>query len=54
MELLLRAGAKPDARCDGNPPLCMAACLAMLPGKEAPALLILGALLAAKVNPADS
>ncbi len=33
-EILLEGGADVDAACDGNPPLCMAACVALLPGGD--------------------
>lgn len=54
-EILLRAGARPSSRCDGNPPLCMATCLALLGGGEraAAASQLVGLLLAAGVDPSE-
>ena len=54
-ELLLRAGARPSGRCDGNPPLCMAACLALLrgDGRAAAAAQLMGMMLAAGVDPSE-
>jgi hypothetical protein len=34
VDRLIHAGSKVDTSCDGNPPLCMAVCLALLPGRS--------------------
>ncbi|KAG1676387.1 hypothetical protein FOA52_001182 [Chlamydomonas sp. UWO 241] len=45
--LLLRSGASPTTKCDGNPPLCMAACVGLLPGQSSAAHALMAALLSA-------
>lgn len=34
VDALLRAGSSPTKACDGNPPLCLAACLPLGPGPQ--------------------
>ncbi|KAF5835860.1 hypothetical protein DUNSADRAFT_6793 [Dunaliella salina] len=46
-EVLLKAGSSPDVCCDGSPPLHMAVCAALLPGRAESAHALVQLLLAA-------
>ncbi len=52
--MLLGAGASASARCDGNPPLCLAACVALMPDMEREAVRMLELLVAAGAEPSDA
>jgi ankyrin repeat protein len=54
LELLLAAGANANSGCDGNPPLCMAVCLALLPDKAAVASQLVSLLLSAGARITDT
>ncbi len=52
-EELLSAGMSASGRCDGCPPLNMAACLAMHPGRAETALQLIQLLLQHEASPTD-
>jgi len=51
--VLLKAGSSADAACDGNPPLHMAVCTALLPGRAEQAHAMVQMLLDADAEPTD-
>eukprot|EP00798_Chlamydomonas_sp_ICE-L_P028688 gene28688-31856_t len=53
VEVLLSSGASADTPCDGNPPLCMAACVAQLPGRSQDATTMIELLLKAGAEVQD-
>ncbi|KAJ9527573.1 hypothetical protein QJQ45_025848, partial [Haematococcus lacustris] len=53
VEVLLRAGASPDSRCDGTPALSLAVCHGLHPGKSQAALRMVELLLQHGAQPFD-
>ncbi|GFH24526.1 ANK_REP_REGION domain-containing protein, partial [Haematococcus lacustris] len=53
VEVLLRAGASPDSRCDGTPALSLAVCHGLHPGKGQAALRMVELLLQHGAQPFD-